>query len=385
MGQYGSKLTGFGSYALTKNSLVMQNPPMIRNSVNTEGAVIISHREFLADIEGSTAFTIQNTFDLNPGLATGFPWLSQVANAFEEWEPQGMIVEFVSSSGNAVSSTNSALGEVILSTQYNSYAPPFGSKQEMLNQIFAVSTVPSVNAMHPIECAPRQNQVARFYTRNSAPIGDSRLYDLGRLSVATNGQQAVNTIGEIWITYQIAFYKPKLLSPGALLSFPQVHYSFVYSATSDPVFGVTSSAPILQSEADPFGLTFSADRLTLNVPQDLGTQFEVTVIHNGVSSQPSPSYGASFSSCATASQVNCTITTPSCADSAGAITRGLVATAQAGASSTPSPVNCIQSLVVNVTNPSLPWSITWAATGSVIGYPALPPAPGGDLYVSKLN
>nr|QKV51308.1 putative capsid protein [Crucivirus sp.] len=376
LGAMGAKATGFGAYAISKNSLVMQDPPEIHNARAKEGAMVVCHREYLTDIQGSTGFTIQGMYDLQPGLDAGFPWLSQIANAFEEWEPMGILVEFVTTSGNAISSTNPALGEVILSTQYNSYAPAFTTKQQMLNQIFAVSSVPSQNVIHPIECKPSQNQVTRFYTRNSAPIGDTRLYDLGRLSVATSGQQAVSAIGELWITYQIAFYKPKLLSPSALLSLPLAEYSFVYGGTTDPIFGQTGSAPILQSAGDPFGLQFAPNRLAFTCPGSQGTTFEVTMVLNGVGAND-------FSSQPLASLSNCTASNTA-TDSTGAVSRSLIC---AKVTSTLNmPVSCIQSYVVTVTDPTLPWSMVWLPTGTAgSNYANLPPSPGGQLYVSKLS
>jgi len=382
IGARAAQATGFGSYNIQKNSLIMPDPPEVHNQRSKEGAMIVSHREYLTDVNGSLAFNIQGTYDLNPGLSDSFPWLSQIANAFEEWEPMGILVEFVTTSGNAISSTNPALGEIILSTQYNSYAPPFTNKQQMLNQIFAVSSVPSQNVIHPVECKPSQNQVSRFYCRNSSAIGDTRLYDLGRLSVATSGQQAVNAIGELWITYQIGFYKPRLLSPGQSLSFTQVHYAFTYVAQDDPVFGTTGDSVKLISTADPFGLTFSTDRLTVSCPANQGSSFEATIILNGIATNVPPAYGPSYSSPSYLSGLNCTVLPAGSNNNGIPDTRGLSCTQVA---STSGPCNCLWSYVVNVTDPTLPWALTFSPTNTVSGFSHLPPQCGGDLYVAKLS
>jgi len=84
----------------------------------------------------------------------------------------------------------------------------------MLNEEFSVSTVPSNQVAHPIECANSQTPVDKLYIRSGAPgsNADLRLYDLGTLSIATQGQQSASaTLGEIWITYEVLLYKPSLL------------------------------------------------------------------------------------------------------------------------------------------------------------------------------
>lgn len=209
LGQHFANVTGLGAYSMNLNTL-HQVVPEVANARSKEGATILRHKEYLCDISGSTTgFAIRQQLDLNPGLTDVFPWASQIANAYEEWELLGCLVEFVTTSGNATGS-NTALGEVMISTEYNSYNPPFSNKQQMLNQVFAVSGVPSCNLIHAIECQPKQNQVARFYVRNGSSSVPIVLTDLGRTTIAVQGQQSTGILGELWITYELALYKPRL-------------------------------------------------------------------------------------------------------------------------------------------------------------------------------
>ena len=129
-----------------------------------------------------------------------------------------MLVEFKTTCGDAISSTNSALGEVVISTNYNSVSPftTSSTKSQLLNEEYATSTKPSMSAIHAIECAPTQSPLTRLYTRgtstNAAATGaDLRLYDLGSLAVGTFGQQAASaTLGELWITYEVILFKPRI-------------------------------------------------------------------------------------------------------------------------------------------------------------------------------
>jgi hypothetical protein len=79
---------------------------------------IVKHREFIGNIQGSTSFSI-NTFNVNPGDEQTFPWLSALAVNYEKYRPIGVIFEFKSTSANALNSTNTALGTVMMCPRYN--------------------------------------------------------------------------------------------------------------------------------------------------------------------------------------------------------------------------------------------------------------------------
>jgi len=219
LGSMVSHATGFGAYKLRHNSILMGDVPSVRNARNLEGAVVVRHKEYLGDVTssstaGSAAITV---YPLNPGLST-FPWLAGIANSFQEYKWNGVLVEFKTTCGDAISSTNSALGEVVISTNYNSVSPftTSSTKSQLLNEEYATSTKPSMSAIHAIECAPTQSPLTRLYTRgtstNVAATGaDLRLYDLGSLAVGTFGQQAASaTLGELWITYEVILFKPRI-------------------------------------------------------------------------------------------------------------------------------------------------------------------------------
>jgi len=125
-----------------------------------------------------------------------------------------LIFEFKSLSSDAVlsSAANSALGAVIMATEYNSLSAAYPDKRSMENSQYATSSKPSESFIHPIECAIAQTSVNELYVR-SGPVssGDLRLYDLGIFQIATIGQQVSGgVLGELWVTYEIEFLKPQL-------------------------------------------------------------------------------------------------------------------------------------------------------------------------------
>ena len=204
------RVTGFGDYNVSKNSLVY-NADAVPEFANNDRCTVINHREFITDVLGSTAFSIQS-YRINPNISTTFPWLAGVASNYEQYVIQGMIFEFKTTCATAIGSTNTALGTVVMATQYNSLAQDFTNKQQMENYEFSQSAVPSSSIMHPIECDPKQTQCGGIFNmyNSSDQSGDTRLYDIGRFSIATVGMQAASTIGELWVTYRICLLKPRL-------------------------------------------------------------------------------------------------------------------------------------------------------------------------------
>lgn len=211
-----SKITGSGDYKVNYNVLVNEQVPQFVND-NKFRETRISHKEFIQDIVSSAtpgAFNI-DTFVVNPGVSETFPWLSSLAVNYEEYALDGIVFEFKSTSSNALNSTNTALGTVVMATQYNSLNAPFVNKQQMENYEFAVSCNPSCNMIHPIECEQFQNPTHILYVREldnaSIANSDKRLYDMGNFSIASVGLQGASvTIGELWVSYSLRLLKPKL-------------------------------------------------------------------------------------------------------------------------------------------------------------------------------
>jgi len=210
-------ITGLGQYKIQSNVFMNGKIPQFKNKSKGRGTVIRFH-EYLsdvyttADISNPAAFTTQN-FIINAANPNTFPSLTQLASNFEQYAFEGIMFQFRSTSADALNSTNTALGSVIMGTQYDVSDPVFNSKAEMLNYEYAESCKPSENCLHMVECAPNQNVLSDLYTlRGSVPSGtDSRMFNMGRFTLATVGFQAANVnIGELHVTYQVRLLKPKL-------------------------------------------------------------------------------------------------------------------------------------------------------------------------------
>jgi hypothetical protein len=257
-------ITGFGDYTVRSNSITNSggSPPQF----GIGNCCTIRHREFVANVASvGAAFNI-TPYPINP-KSPFFPWLSEIALSFEQYKIKGMVVEFKTTSATAVSSTNTALGSVILATQYNVLAPPFTTQQQMEAYQFCTSCVPSQTMIHPIECDPNQNSMSELYVDSS--LGDPRLEYLGTTYLATVGQQAASVIGELWVTYEIDLIRPKLFS-GA----PSLGLSALWRAQW------TGSFPPLSAVAADFFSSFRTPSITTGFGvaefPAVGTDFPMT-------------------------------------------------------------------------------------------------------------
>lgn len=250
-----SLISGQGDYdiaGINHNSLLSKMSPTVPQfTSNLNGSIRVVHREYIKDILSTTDFQNQQ-FPINPALPLSFPWLSRIAQNFEQYRIHGMIYEFKSGSSDALNSTNTALGYVIGAVEYNSLAPAYSSKLEMENALFCSSTKPSLSAITAVECAPNQSPLNVLYTRTgfeNIGLSDIRLYDLGTMNIATVGMQAVGVnLGELWVSYDIELYKTRFLQAGA--NIPTWSVQFQNTGIARLVFG-----EITNEKANTIGLT----------------------------------------------------------------------------------------------------------------------------------
>jgi hypothetical protein len=177
----------------------------------TGQSIVIRHKEYLGEVKGNTAFTVRAAYPLQPGSSQTFPWLSTLAQKFQEYTFKGVVFHYIPTSGSAVSSTNAALGTVMLQTSYRASDTNPASKVEMLNEYCASEAAPNETFAHPIECSPKENPFRTQYVRGgSVPAGDPiMLYDLGKTFLAVSGQQANDIVlGDLWVTYEVELRKP---------------------------------------------------------------------------------------------------------------------------------------------------------------------------------
>jgi hypothetical protein len=220
LGAYVSRISGMGSYRVRMNSLGGRVPEFGSGKMSR---VRVRRSEYLGDVTGSTSFTLK-AYSLNPGLYNTCPWGHPIALQHLQYKFLGAAMVYKSTSADALNSTNTALGTVIMATETNPNRSNYRSKLEMEAAQFASSGRPSEDIIHFIECDPKEKPLSHLYVRGSDLDSgeDVRFYDWGTFQIATVGMQAAATIGELWFTYDVEFVFPRI-TPGI--------YNGVLSAT----------------------------------------------------------------------------------------------------------------------------------------------------------
>jgi len=242
---------GFGEY--NRGSAIMMNscidmgssPPSVVNTRSGEG-MILRHREYLGDLySGSgtpSAFTI-NQYELNIGNSILFPFAAPIAANFQEWEIRGMLVELKTLSSDYASSLS--LGSMFLAVDYDSLDAAPTSKQQLENLEYAMSGKPSRSMLMPVECARKNDVLTHLYTAIDGQYngGDPRFYDIGKLYIGSQGIPTASTpIAEIWITYEVCLFKPRIASADIIVGESVLSDHFVRTGISTTVpLGTTTA------------------------------------------------------------------------------------------------------------------------------------------------
>lgn len=252
-------------------------------------SIRIKNNEYLDDVASSIAFTITK-YPINPGLRNVFPFLSQLAQNYEQFFFHSLVFYFKTTSANALNSTNTALGTAMMAVNYDVLAPDFTSKFELMNYGTSKSKVPSRS--FGIRCKPPAYKL--MWVRSGSPPAnaDLRLYDVGNFYFAGDGSQAAADIGELHVSYDVTLIKPKLSDALGWDTSMAIWYTTTGIDATHP-FGtavgtVTASSIDIQVAADasitkpPAGIAIAYDtnRVYFN-PSYGGSLFLITLSYTG--------------------------------------------------------------------------------------------------------
>jgi len=320
-------IMGSGDYSIKENSIhkecgaLPMGTEVPKFTVNNR-FTRITHREFVGDVISpgdGLPYSCLRADDINPTNKNLFPWLSGIANSFQQFKFNGMVVEFKSSTSDFA--TGGALGTVIISTNYNANMPIYPTKQAAENSEFAVSAKPSLCQIHSIECSPRERPTEYLYLQRDAlgvagdplSVSDKRLTSFGTLQLGCQGLSATKdeVCGEYWVSYDVTFLKPVINSPAGLpLNFSQRFIQRVSSTTaSAPTLYLPFGQNPVVANADYAIISNSivaggtANRMTFNQPGayymvqrfENATNSPTTVLGTGVTQSNAKSYATTIS------------------------------------------------------------------------------------------
>lgn len=226
--------------------------PTIKNMPN--GNVMVTNREYFAEVrtpplesvgEGSSFFV--QSYVINAGLSTVFPWLSNLAKSYTRYK-----LAFNLSYESSVPTTNT--GSILMAYDRNSQASLPASKQAMLSYQ-ASNTTNLWNAMvFPASGKVLHPSEKDLFLRNAALIeGEDPLqYDMCQVFVAiadwlTSNENAVQ--GNIYITYTCELLNQKINDDTNTVTFangssleatvtPSTSFSYPIYSELDYAFGL---------------------------------------------------------------------------------------------------------------------------------------------------
>ncbi len=221
-GRVNARLAGGGLYtgrgAYEANSLVAGGDPAVTyGAANDEtGSIIVSNREYVTDVYGpsSTRFTNNGVY-INPGLQQNFPWLSQVAANYEEYEFIQLLFIYKATIDIGNANTTGQSGSIMMACDYNPSHSAFESKEQMMQYHGAVSGKATDDIVCGVECDPTKNPTLASYIRTiPVPYGeDPKTYDFGLFQFALNNIPLAmqnQQLGELWVEYTCKLKVPKL-------------------------------------------------------------------------------------------------------------------------------------------------------------------------------
>lgn len=261
--------SGFGDYNINVNSLIKAVDPSGKiTGIYTKGRETrIIYREYIGEVyTGATIGAFHPvTYELNPGNALLFPWVSVIATQYEQWVPNGIIFEFKSTATSYTS--DASLGSVMMMTDYNVNEGPPTSKQQMMNAAYSNETKMNVDALHGIECDPNELTSNIYFVKAlNETTPNLKDYSIGNFTIATQGGglTANSSVGSLYVHYDISFYKEELnnwLTGNQLLTelFERADYTLNinWTVTIENLFGTTAFRGM------DFGITFGGDNIVI--------------------------------------------------------------------------------------------------------------------------
>lgn len=210
-GNGGGQVAKAGANAAVAVAKTMRaKAPVVRME---KGATVITHRELVGNITGTDAFSIAASIALNPGLAATFPWLSQVARNFDQYNFRKLRAHFVPRCA-----TSQAGGVYVAVDPKSSDVPPtsegiMGSYHNLVEDAPWKEMILDVakEILHTTK-----KKYIRTTTLSAADI--TSLYDVGRLLVAVVGFGGNFAAGKLYIEYEVELFEPSLTPYGGVES-----------------------------------------------------------------------------------------------------------------------------------------------------------------------
>ncbi len=293
-----SNYIGRGSYK--KNGLITggaDTMPRMQHINDETGSLMVSHRERLMDVfaPADSGFH-QDVFTVSPGIEKTFPWLSQIAANYEEYELMQCVFEYDGHSLVGINDTLEVQGSLIMATQMNVKDKPFRDRHEMERFPHASKCAQHGSMAHGVECDPRKIQGdGHRYIRMGglSKDEDARDFDHAKFTIGqynTPTELTGKEIGQLFVYYTVKLMKPKISSGrgDAISTFrafcenPDVNRAFGRLG-NDPAQTITNGMQVAARNSLPLTPAYATNDLTLTFDPYVSGTFRVTVTisHDG--------------------------------------------------------------------------------------------------------
>jgi len=181
-------------------------------AVMKNGSLIVSHREYLSEVNGTAAFSLVSR-PINPGLPSTFPWLAPIAARYETYRFRSLKFCF------ETEAPTSTAGAVMQAVDFDAadLAPP--SKVVLMSYTDACRSAPWDDSTFS---TPQHVMNVERYIRvgSLAANLDVKTYDVGNHFIATQGLAAPAVVGELYVEYVVELFTPQIQSscPGGKVS-----------------------------------------------------------------------------------------------------------------------------------------------------------------------
>jgi hypothetical protein len=196
----------FESVGIAKSHIYRAGAPRVRQSrYGVDRGARVQHTEIIREVV-STGADQEIVFDMNPGLLGFLPWMSQLANSYEQWQLKHISFEWIP----AVPTTTN--GDVQLSTDFDPLDADSQTFIQAMNAPGAVSASPYSPFVHdPSEFLLRAISDRLFVREGLVNSALKRTSDAGKLRFLASGVDtpASSRIGFIVANYDIELFAPE--------------------------------------------------------------------------------------------------------------------------------------------------------------------------------
>lgn len=287
--------TGRGDYALANGTVDggARDPIPGFVAAGDNGGVVVTHKEYLCDVYGPPAgVPFQNTaYQINPGVERSFPWLSQIAANYEEYEIKQLLYTYRSTTTDFSGGASGQCGTLIMATQYNPAQEPFTDKHTMMEYDMAMSGKTTKDQLHGVECDPAKlsGPEGKYVRTGPVPAGqDLKTYDHAQFNIAVANIPTAyenQALGELWVAYTVVLRKPRFYTAKGLSITRDVHVWGPHPGAPPVTVGgaLGSAGRHLEGQQNSLGAVVELDpsagpSLEITFPSSFAGNVEVTLL-----------------------------------------------------------------------------------------------------------